>query len=495
MTDSPSNPSRPPDSPDQPDDMVDYTFGEFRLLRHLGAGGMADVYLAEQSSLNRVVAIKILRPERITNFDRSFIHRFEREAQAAGGLSHPNIVQVYLTGQQDGVHYIVQEYVQGQNLAQHIRRHGPPEMAQGVQWMQQIAEALRAAGDAGIVHRDIKPENMMLTRRGELKVTDFGLAQLSQLSEQTNLTQTGTTMGTPLYMSPEQIQGQKVDHRSDQYSFGITCYHMFVGQPPFSAANSVTVALRHLQDEPAPLSGHRAELPAAVCDTIHRMMAKEADQRFQTPDELLRAIASLQSLSINSNLQHTAGLTGWLRRSLPGPRATLAGLLITATAGAFAGRQWFRPPQLPDAPALNYARRDSAPEQFAAAMLDAGNETAWLAVQEHYSETLESRMAQLHLSMLYLSRVPAAPERADKLLEELAEWALIQPEENRRIRIQALAGRALAARRLQRPDDEQQMRALIQQESTPAEITETMQSSPSVLQLYWNRFRQPPPPQ
>jgi serine/threonine-protein kinase len=187
--------------------------GEFRIIRPLGRGGMAEVYLAEQTSLHRPVAIKVLRPELLT--DQTIVKRFEQEAQAAAGLLHPNIVQVYAFGQQDGIHYIAQEYVQGLNLRQFLNRKGPPELLVAYHVMRQVAAALAVAGDAGIVHRDIKPENILITRKGEAKVTDFGLAQLAVSEQKVQLTQVGVTMGTPLYMSPEQINGDAVDHRSD----------------------------------------------------------------------------------------------------------------------------------------------------------------------------------------------------------------------------------------------------------------------------------------
>jgi serine/threonine protein kinase len=139
-------------------------------------------------------------------------------------------VQIITTGREGNISYIVQEYVPGLNLSQWMKKHGYPDYGTGLKWMQQIASALRAASEAGIVHRDVKPENIMVTRSGVAKVTDFGLAQLNQPSSpRMNLTQVGTTMGTPWYMSPEQIQGEKLDYRSDQYSLGVTCYHMFAG--------------------------------------------------------------------------------------------------------------------------------------------------------------------------------------------------------------------------------------------------------------------------
>ncbi|MFM7868669.1 MAG: serine/threonine-protein kinase, partial [Planctomycetaceae bacterium] len=186
------------------------------------------------------------------------LKRFEQEARAAGGLSHPNVVQIITTGQENNIAYIVQEYVPGLNLSQWIRRNGPPDFNTGIKWLQQTAAALTAAADAGIVHRDIKPENILLNRQAIAKVTDFGLAQLNQPAPvRMNLTQAGTTLGTPWYMSPEQIQGTKLDHRSDQYSLGVTAWHMFAGKPPFPGRNPMTVAVQHLKEQPPSLAALR----------------------------------------------------------------------------------------------------------------------------------------------------------------------------------------------------------------------------------------------
>ena len=170
---------------------------------------MAEVYLAEQTSLSRFVAVKVLLPEMLKDADGTPLKRFEQEARTAGAINHPNIVQVHTIGEQNGLHYIVQEFVEGMNLSEYVKRNGPPDAKTGLHIMRQVAAALKVAGEAGIVHRDIKPENIMLTADNTAKVADFGLAQLSQKQEALNLTQRGTTMGTPLYMSVEQINGEK----------------------------------------------------------------------------------------------------------------------------------------------------------------------------------------------------------------------------------------------------------------------------------------------
>ncbi len=268
--------------------------GEFRLLRRLGRGGMAEVYLAEQTSLNRQVAIKILRPELLA--DDVHVKRFEREAKAAAGLRHANIVQVYLVGEHAGVHFIAQEFVQGWNLRDYLDKKGSPDLPIVLHIMKQVASALAAAGEAGVVHRDIKPENILVTRKGEVKVADFGLAQLGQSGDHATLTQVGMTMGTPLYMSPEQVSGDKVDQRSDIYSFGVTCYRMLAGHPPFRGETALAIAMQHLNKTPEPLIDLRPDLPPILCQIVHKMMARNPDDRYPDAQAILNDLRRVSKM-------------------------------------------------------------------------------------------------------------------------------------------------------------------------------------------------------
>src|SRR5712691_188362 len=282
----------------------DKMLGEFRLLRRIGGGGMAEVWLAEQTSLKRQVAVKVMRPD--IQADETCRKRFEQEALAAAGLNHPNIVQVYAIGESDGIRYIAQEYVAGLNMRDYIAKNGPPPVHVAVHLMKQVASALQAAAEAGIVHRDVKPENILLTRKGLAKVVDFGLAQLTQAGD-LRLTQQGMTMGTPLYMSPEQVQGQKVDQRSDIYSLGITFYHLLCGRPPFRGETVFAVAYHQVHTEPPPLSESRPDLPRSLCEVVHRMMAKQPDERFQTAQELLQELRNLDPRGMQDVNGPTAG--------------------------------------------------------------------------------------------------------------------------------------------------------------------------------------------
>src|SRR5438270_6695171 len=159
--------------------------------------------------------------------------------------------------------------------------------------MRQVAAALQRAGEAGIVHRDVKPENMLLTRKGEVKVADFGLSRVFGQDQDLSVTQSGQTVGTPLYMSPEQVQGKPLDPRSDIYSFGVTCYHVLAGRPPFQGGHPFEVAIQHVQNEPPPLAGLRPDLPAELVALVHRMMSKDPAARPQTGREVLRAISAI----------------------------------------------------------------------------------------------------------------------------------------------------------------------------------------------------------
>src|SRR5262245_44063773 len=278
-------------------DLTGQTLGDYRVLRRLGQGGMGQVYLAEQISLKRKVALKLLRSDLAAN--AVSLARFKREAEAVAKATHANIVQVYAIGESGGLHFMALEYVEGRNLRDYLAKKGPPELLQALSIMRQVASALQRASELGIIHRDIKPENILLTRKGEVKVADFGLSRcLDGDRPALNLTQSGTTLGTPLYMSPEQVEGRPLDPRTDIYSFGVTCYHMLTGQPPFQGASAFEVVLQHVRSDPVPLSAVRPDLPPALCAIIHRMLAKDPARRYQTARELLKDLSRLrESLS------------------------------------------------------------------------------------------------------------------------------------------------------------------------------------------------------
>jgi serine/threonine-protein kinase len=272
-------------------DLSGLTLGDFQVERLLGRGGMGEVYLATQVSLNRPVALKVLRPDYLTK--GTYYKRFESEATAVAKLNHPNIVHVYTIGGDDQIRFIAMEYVEGTNLRDYIDKKGAVDLPLGLSIMKQAAQAIGAAGEAGLIHRDIKPENILITRRGRVKVADFGLCR-DQSGEELHLTQSGVTMGTPAYMSPEQAQGYPVDHRSDLYSLGATYYFMLVGVPPFHAETAVALALKHVREIPRSLLVHRPDLPLEIDRLVMKLMAKDPADRYPSAAVLLAELGRIR---------------------------------------------------------------------------------------------------------------------------------------------------------------------------------------------------------
>ncbi len=402
----------------------------YRLLRRLGRGAMAEVYLADQMSLSRQVAIKVLRVNLAT--DATYVERFHREARAAAQLVHANIVQIYEVGCADGIHFIAQEYVQGSNLAELLARRGAPDLSRALAIMRQVASALHKAAEQGIVHRDIKPENIMLAATGEVKVADFGLARLySQDATSASLTRDGITMGTPLYMSPEQVEGRPLDPRSDIYSLGITCYQMLAMEPPFRGESALSIAVQHLKSQPQRLENIRPDLPAAIPRIVHKMLAKDPDDRYATPRELLRALrsASIELFqddpgddfdealagdelvtTVEARRQATQRLAAAMKTTaMPVMRRGTLGRLAVAIAGCFAigvGAAWIardRPlivPVVEDEEAV--VKHETAAAQYAyASMIE--TEAGWKSVAEYFPDDHEYvRRATQELGLKYL---------------------------------------------------------------------------------------------
>ncbi len=256
--------------------------GRYELLRHIARGGMAEVYLAHDLMLDRRVALKVLFPELST--DRSFVERFRREAQAAANLSHPNIVSIYDWGEEDGTYFIVMEYLDGRTLSQMIRSEGPllPDRAADIG--ADIAAALSFAHQSGVIHRDVKPGNVLISTAGMVKVTDFGIARA--LNTDSDLTQTGTVMGTATYFSPEQAQGQRLDARSDVYSLGIVLYEMVVGRPPFEGDNPMAVAYKQVREQPVPPRQTNPDVPVQFQNIVLQAITKNPADRYVSADEL-----------------------------------------------------------------------------------------------------------------------------------------------------------------------------------------------------------------
>jgi serine/threonine protein kinase len=272
-------------------DLSGMSLAGYRLGHLLGSGGMADVYVAEQTSLGRRVAIKVLRPETLRHVGA--VERFEQEARAAAALVHGNIVQIHEVACLDGIHFLAEEFVEGPSLAGWLEVRGPLDARQALAVLAQVGSALARAARQGIVHRDIKPANLLVTPAGEVKVTDFGLARV--VAEDLALTQSGTTLGTPLYMSPEQGEGRAVDARSDLYSLGATVYHLLAGRPPFTGPTAVSVVMAHIREPLEPLGRLRPDLPAEVCAIVERLLAKDPAERLADPAALLDAVAEAEA--------------------------------------------------------------------------------------------------------------------------------------------------------------------------------------------------------
>jgi beta-lactam-binding protein with PASTA domain/predicted Ser/Thr protein kinase len=254
----------------------------------LGQGGMAKVFKGHDKVLGRPVAVKVLSPQFAG--DDQFVTRFRREAQAAAGLNHPNIVSVFDTGSQQDVHYIVMEYVRGRTLRDAIRSEGPILPERAAEIADAVARALGSAHEAGLVHRDIKPGNIMLTSDGEVKVMDFGIARTATGD---TLTQTAAVLGTASYLSPEQAQGQSVDGRSDIYSLGCVLYEMVTGRPPFTGDSPVSIAYKHVKEDPVPPSGINPDVPQDLEAVIMKAMAKNQANRYQSADEMRQDLERL----------------------------------------------------------------------------------------------------------------------------------------------------------------------------------------------------------
>jgi uncharacterized protein (TIGR02266 family) len=270
-------------------DLVGRMLAGYRIERKLGSGAVGAVYLAEQVALSRPVALKVLSGARARSSE--YQARFVREARAVARLVHPNAVQVYDVGQADGYHYIALEFVDGQTLAELLERRGRLPWRAALEICRQAASSLARAHEMGIIHRDIKPENLMLSRRGEVKVTDFGLARLGG---DPSITHHGTILGTPFYMSPEQAEGNEAGTAADIYSLGCTLYHILVGNPPFEGLTALDVARKHVVEPPRPPAELVAGLPAAISELVLDMMKKLPAERPASGRELLDLIVAVR---------------------------------------------------------------------------------------------------------------------------------------------------------------------------------------------------------
>jgi serine/threonine protein kinase len=318
--------------------------GQYTVVSQIGRGGMGVVYKARDESLNRFVAIKVLN-EQLTE-DSTFLQRFVREAQAAAGLSHPNIVQIFFIGEDNGHPYFVMEFVSGRSLDQLLRAEGRIDNPRASQLILQAAHGLSAAHDKGIIHRDIKPANLILDDRGLLKIADFGLAL--PVDAHTQLTATGMFVGTPGYLAPEQVSGEKADHRTDIYALGVTFYLLLTGTPPFRGESPLALVKQIMDSEPADVSSLNPNVDAATRRILSRMIAKDRAQRYQNCHEL---VADLEEYLATQGVRSmTAGLATRTASSSLAATSAAATQAIDSHAAATMIQAKDESPTLPEAP-------------------------------------------------------------------------------------------------------------------------------------------------
>jgi serine/threonine protein kinase len=276
--------------------------GRYELLEKSGDGGMAVVYKAKCHLLKRIVAVKVLKPDLAEN--EEFVARFNRESQAAASLSHPNIVNMYDVGQEDDIHYIVMEYVDGETLKARIRREGKLSMEDAVRIASEVCSGLQHAHENNIVHRDIKPQNILINKEGNAKVADFGIARA--VTSSTVTMGDASVIGSVHYFSPEQARGGYVDKKTDIYSLGIVLYEMATGVVPFEGESAISVALKHIQEEVTPPGEINPDIPKSIQYIIQRAIEKDLDKRYRDASEMLadlqRALKEPDGEYVNRNI-------------------------------------------------------------------------------------------------------------------------------------------------------------------------------------------------
>jgi len=325
------------------------TISHYRIIKPLGAGGMGEVYLAQDTKLDRKVAIKFL-PESLVA-DEQARKRLVREAQAAANLDHPNICAIHEVGEEDGRSFLVMQYVEGETLDFRIKRK-PLDLSESLSIATQVADALAEAHAHGIIHRDIKPSNIIIAPRGQAKVMDFGLAKASlggvetEAETQSLLTAPGVVLGTVPYMSPEQVKGEKIDARTDIFSFGIVLYEMLSGRQPFANDSAAATASAILTHEPLPLARYCTDVPDELQRIVRKCLEKDRERRYQTirdvaldldscrrEREAARATVSQGERTTGGVPVTTAASDSSKRKFLISRRALIAGTLLTLLVG------------------------------------------------------------------------------------------------------------------------------------------------------------------
>ena len=346
--------------------LVGQTLGHFQLDAFVGGGGMGAVFRAHDLSLDRTVAVKVLSPQQLGDS----LKRFRNEAQSAARLNHPNIARVYYVGEDEGWNYIVFEYIEGINVRDLVARDGPLPLADAISYTLQVADALDHAFRRDVIHRDIKPSNILITREGEAKLVDMGLARLHRVgASREDLTESGITLGTFDYISPEQARDPRnTDVRSDLYSLGCTLYYMLTGRPPFPDGTVLQKLLSHSSDPPPDPRQFRPDLPHGVMVVLSRLLAKRPEQRYQTPGELMAAL--LAAAERHGLALAPADRNRWLPAPAPARRmlprwvpwsVAAATLLLLALGMEFFTSPPARTGPLPPLLGANYEDRSPSP--------------------------------------------------------------------------------------------------------------------------------------
>jgi serine/threonine protein kinase len=351
--------------------MIGRTIQQYRILERLGAGGMGEIYKAQDTRLNRLVAIKVLSTA--NGGDSESRRRFMQEAQAASTLNHPNIITIYDILTEDDLDFMVMEFVQGKTLAETLAADGPFKPAMVLQYSIQIADGLAAAHAAGIVHRDLKPGNIMVTPQGRVKILDFGLAKMTvprgpvSLSDVTEtvgpapMTQQGAIVGTVSYMSPEQAQGSRVDARSDIFSLGSVLYELLTGKKAFPGDTPLLILTAILRDEPKPIEEYAPEAPTGLVSTIHRALRKQPAQRWNSMEEMHDELQTLKQ-RLDSGILQAPALPEMPPPSRLSRGALIAGVvcLLLVGAGFWAFRSRSSAPAPPSPPQVSTKARSGS---------------------------------------------------------------------------------------------------------------------------------------
>ncbi|MDG5815129.1 protein kinase [Chitinispirillales bacterium ANBcel5] len=278
-------------------EIIPDSIGNYKILSKIGGGGMGDIYKALQEPLKRTVALKVLPPQ--FSRDTEFAKRFEIEAKAISLLQHQNIVSIFEYGEDDGYSFFAMQYVDGKNLESYIAERRSLSIQEIVDLAKQICRGLRYAHNNNIIHRDIKPQNILLDKKGIVRITDFGIAKIFT---GTGITMTGSAVGTPEYMSPEQAQGKKLDMKTDIYSLGVVIYELLTRRPPFTANNSMAVAYKQVHELPVPPSLKRKDTPKRLELIILKALKKDKRDRYDSIEEMLN---HLDSVDISERVEHT----------------------------------------------------------------------------------------------------------------------------------------------------------------------------------------------